>query len=334
MCGAIGVTIQPHQILRLPHRMTRLLDRRHIWNVIYNARSNRCHHPNLTKYCACHTEWLACLVVVIYATSFTMAMRGATGVTIQPHQILRLPRKMTRLLYGPHTWNVISNARSNRCHYPTSPNTAPATKNHTARFQRVRLGPSLQQNPGKIPVDWALDTSQVLGGHIVRQGKAHSRIAESNGTTQWTYNSPRRKGGTYQHSEVAFLPAPLRSRRKVKLPKCLGVEVKPTRQASQHRWIALAGPMAVNIFRKLSFWVVATSQSDHWNLFTALWNWRYCTQHVAWWHEATLQSHGLKTLSFKYEGLLLFGLGFTKKFDISKKLGTSTNDTYFWMGTV
>ena len=169
MRGATGVTIQPHQILRLPHKMTRMLDRRHIWNVIYNARSNRCHHPtsrntapatqndshawssshmkrhlqcaeqqvspsNLTKYCACHTEWLACLIVVTYETSFTM--RGATGVTIQPHQILRLPHKMTRMLDRPHIWNVISNARSNRCHYPTSPNTAPATKNNTARFQR------------------------------------------------------------------------------------------------------------------------------------------------------------------------------------------------------
>ena len=169
MRGATGVTIQPHQILRLPHRMTRMLDRRHIWNVIYNARSNRCHHPtspntapatqndshawssshmkrhlqcaeqqvspsNLTKYCACHEKWLDCFIVLTYETSFPM--RGATGVTIQPHQILRLPRKMTRLLYRPHIWNVISNARSNRCHDPTSPNTAPATKNDTARFQR------------------------------------------------------------------------------------------------------------------------------------------------------------------------------------------------------
>ena len=89
---------------------------------------------NLTKYCACHAERLAYLVLITYETSFTV--RGATGVTIQPHQILRLPRKMTRLLYRPHIWNVISNARSNRCHYPTSPNTAPATKNDTARCQR------------------------------------------------------------------------------------------------------------------------------------------------------------------------------------------------------
>ena len=89
---------------------------------------------NLTKYCACHAERLTYLIIITYETSFTM--RGATGVTFQPHQILRLPRKMTGLLYRPDIWNVISNARSNRCHYPTSPNTAPATKNDTARFQR------------------------------------------------------------------------------------------------------------------------------------------------------------------------------------------------------
>ena len=239
MRGATGVTIQPHQILRLPHRMTRTLDRRHIWNVIYNARSNRCHHPtspntapatqndshawssshmkrhfqcaeqqvslsnlakycachekwhckiskkisknrwnvisnagpirpwsehdptiirpwnrqsatrlatevtfrthhehfllknttfraqsyiqtftkcctchqkchlnftkycachekwhlNFTKYCTCHEKWLDCCIVLTYETSFPM--RGATGVTIQPPQILHLPRKMT-----------------------------------------------------------------------------------------------------------------------------------------------------------------------------------------------------------------------------------------------
>ena len=124
-----NVTLEPHQILRLLRKMTRMLDRRHIWNVIYNARSNRCHHPtspntapatqndshawssshmkrhlqcaeqqvspsNLTKYCACHEKWLDCFIVLTYQTSFTM--RGATGVTLQPHQMLRLPRKMTR----------------------------------------------------------------------------------------------------------------------------------------------------------------------------------------------------------------------------------------------
>ena len=116
MRGATGVTIQPHQILRLSRRKTHLLNHHYIWNLIYNARSNRCHDPtspntapvtqkdsltwscaeqqvsrsNLTKYCACHAERLAYLVLII--------------------------------------WNVISNARSNRCHDPTSPNTAPVTQ--------------------------------------------------------------------------------------------------------------------------------------------------------------------------------------------------------------
>ena len=95
-----------------------MIDPHHIWNVIYNARSNR-HQPptspntapttqneshdwsashmkrhlqcaklraspsNLTKYCACHAKW---------------------SVMIDPH----------------HRWNVIYNALSNRPHPPTS----------------------------------------------------------------------------------------------------------------------------------------------------------------------------------------------------------------------
>ena len=38
-------------------------------------------------------------------------LRGATGVTIQPHQILRLPRKMTLMIDTRHTWNVIITLR-------------------------------------------------------------------------------------------------------------------------------------------------------------------------------------------------------------------------------
>ena len=92
MRGATGVTIQPHQILRLPRKMTRLLNPRHTWNVIYNARSNRCHDPT-SPNTACHAERLTYLVLITYEASFTMC--GATGVPLQPHQILRLPRKMT-----------------------------------------------------------------------------------------------------------------------------------------------------------------------------------------------------------------------------------------------
>ena len=79
---------------------------------------------NVTKYCTCHAKWLSWVMSVTYETSFTM--RGATGVIHQRHQVLCLPRKMTRII---DIWNVIYNARSNSHHPPTSPNAAPATKN-------------------------------------------------------------------------------------------------------------------------------------------------------------------------------------------------------------
>ena len=115
------VLLRYHPVLHSTTRIT-------IWNVIYNARSNRLHPPtspntalatqnechdwsashmkrhlqcgeqqaspsNLTKYCACHAKWISWLIRITYETSFTM--RGATGINLQPHQILRLPRKMT-----------------------------------------------------------------------------------------------------------------------------------------------------------------------------------------------------------------------------------------------
>ena len=74
-----------------------------------------------------HARWLSWLILVTYETSFTM--RRATGLILQRHQILHLPRKMTLMSDVRHIWNVIYNARSNRCHPPTSPSTVPATKN-------------------------------------------------------------------------------------------------------------------------------------------------------------------------------------------------------------
>ena len=169
MRGATGITLQPHQILRLPRIMNVMIEAHHRWNVIYNAGSNRQHPPtspniapatqneyhdwstshmrrhlqcaeqqaspsNLTKYCACHAKWVSWLVHITYETSFTM--RGATVNTLQPHQILRLPRKMNLMIDPYHIWNVISNAQSNRHQSPTSPNTAPTTQNCTPKSER------------------------------------------------------------------------------------------------------------------------------------------------------------------------------------------------------
>ena len=236
---------QPHQILRLPRKMNLMIDPRHIWNVIYNARSNSQHPPtspntapatqneshdwstshmkrhlqcaeqqstpsnfskycdchakwiswliriayetsftlrratgitlqlhqpatqneshdwstshmkrhlqcaeqqstpsNLTKYCACHAKWISWLIHVTYETSFTM--RGATVNTLQPHQILRLPRKMSLMIDPHHIWNVIYNARSNSQHPPTSANTAIATQNESHDWSASHMKRHLQ----------------------------------------------------------------------------------------------------------------------------------------------------------------------------------------------
>ena len=139
------VTLQDHQILRLPRKMSLMIDPRLIWNVSYNARSNRTPPPtspstvpatqndshewcpshlkrhlhcaeqqdscsNVTKYCACHAKWPSWVMSVTFETSFTW--RGATGLMLQRHQILHLPRKMTLMSDVRHIWNVIYNARS------------------------------------------------------------------------------------------------------------------------------------------------------------------------------------------------------------------------------
>ena len=119
----------------------------HAWSWSHMKRHLQCAEQqvspsNLTKYRACHTEWLACLIVVTYETSFTM--RGATSVTIKPHQILRLSDKKTHIRNPHHTWNLISNAQSNRCHHQTSPNTAPVTQKDSHSESSSHMKPHLQ----------------------------------------------------------------------------------------------------------------------------------------------------------------------------------------------
>ena len=48
-------------------------------------------------------------------------------VTLQPHQILRLPPIMNLMIDPRHVWNVMYYARSKQRQPPTSPNIAPVT---------------------------------------------------------------------------------------------------------------------------------------------------------------------------------------------------------------
>ena len=228
MRGATGVTIQPHQILRLSRRKTHILSPHHIWNVIYSARSNRCHDPTSPNTAPATQNCIAKFLTKSLKTDETsFPMRGRSendptmirawsdhdpsmirpwsdhenanrnpprnrgyfsssprafsiekynvsrpilhsnihqvlrlprkvtlelhqvlhlprkvtlelhqvlhlprNVRLEPHQMLPLPRKMTPMLDPRYIWNLISNARSNRCHDPTSPNTAPVTQKY------------------------------------------------------------------------------------------------------------------------------------------------------------------------------------------------------------
>ena len=71
-------------------------------------------------------------------------MRGATRVTLQLHQILRLPRKMNLIIDQPHIWHVIYNARTKQSHPPTSPNSAPATQNQSHHWSTSHMTRHLQ----------------------------------------------------------------------------------------------------------------------------------------------------------------------------------------------
>ena len=245
MRGATSIALQRHQILRLPHKKSLVFDPPHIWNVIYNARSNR-HRPptspntapatqndshdwssshmerhlqcaeqqaspcNLTKYCTCHAKWLSWLMSVTYESSFTM--RGATGIALQPHQILRLPRKMTLMIDLRHIWNVIYNARSNKHHPPTSPNTAPATQNDSHDWCPSHMKRHLQCAEQQA-------SPSNLTKYCACHAKLHSKILEKLSENSWSviYNARPIRAWS-EHDPSMIRPwtrhlAPARSRR-------------------------------------------------------------------------------------------------------------------------
>ena len=79
-------------------------------------------------------------------------MRAATPFTFQPHQIMRLPRKMNLMIDPSHIWNVIYNARCSKSQPPTSPNAAPATQNESHDWSTSHMKRHLQRaEPVKSP---------------------------------------------------------------------------------------------------------------------------------------------------------------------------------------
>ena len=67
---------------------------------------------NLTKYCACHAKWMSSMICVTYETSFPM--RGASEVTLQPHQILRLSRNLEAEDFSGYSLHASANRKTIR----------------------------------------------------------------------------------------------------------------------------------------------------------------------------------------------------------------------------
>ena len=128
------------KILPLPRKMNLMIDPSHIWNVIYNARCNKCQPPTSPNtapatqneshdWSVSHMTFHLSIDPAHIWNAFTM--RDATKGSLPLHKILRLPRKMNLMIDPSHIWNVIYNARCNKSQPPTPPNTAPATKNES-----------------------------------------------------------------------------------------------------------------------------------------------------------------------------------------------------------
>ena len=159
MRGATGVTIQPHQILRLPRKMT-LQDfkenlqkqmKRHFqcgadpsmirpWSDHENANRNP---PRKWGYLSSSPRAFSIekynVSRPILHSNLHQILRLPRKVPLELHQILRLSRRKTHILSPHRIWNVIYSARSNRCHHPTSPNTAPATKNDSTALSSSHM---------------------------------------------------------------------------------------------------------------------------------------------------------------------------------------------------
>ena len=149
MRGAIGIALQPHQILRLPRKsalqnLSEILRERLKRQFQCAADSTTIRpwsdhelvisHPPVRRGYFSRFGDAFCIENYNisrsgYLSKFHQTLCLPRKVTLPHHQVLRLPRKMTLMIDLRHIWNVIYNARSNRHHPPTSPNTAPATQN-------------------------------------------------------------------------------------------------------------------------------------------------------------------------------------------------------------
>ena len=169
MRGATSITLQPHQILRLPRKiafqnLSEILRERLKRQFQCAADSSMIrtwseHDPTIHELVISHPPvrggYISCFEDAFcienynisrsgYLPRFHRILRLPRKVTLQDHQILHLPRKMILMIDIRDIWNVIYNARSNKHHPATSPNTAPATQNGSHDWSSSHMERHLQ----------------------------------------------------------------------------------------------------------------------------------------------------------------------------------------------
>ena len=102
MRRASGVILPISPNIEPDRKKTLMIYARQTWNVHCTVRSNGSHTSNITQYCACHEKRRWWLMLVRHEASITM--RWATGVTLQHHQTLRLPRNSEFEISPENPW--------------------------------------------------------------------------------------------------------------------------------------------------------------------------------------------------------------------------------------
>ena len=148
--------------------MNLMIDPRRIWNVIYNARSNKL-HTTTSANTAPATQNESWLIRVTYETSFPM--RGASKVALQTHQVLRLPRNSEFKISARSPWIASANIKTIRRHSEDSR----AWNRHLApAASETWLVPSWRRNLyGKIQ-HFALRLSPKIARNAAPATKSHT----------------------------------------------------------------------------------------------------------------------------------------------------------------
>ena len=135
MRGATSDTRQPHQALRLPRKMTHMLDSSPHMKRHLQCAEQQVSPSNLTKYCACHEKWQCKISKKIFRKRMRrhLPMHGTIREWSDHETVSPQPASQPRLLFEPTTsifyWKIQRFAPNLTLQH--SPSTAPATKSDT-----------------------------------------------------------------------------------------------------------------------------------------------------------------------------------------------------------